>query len=36
MERLAMSVKERRRLEVFHRVATGELTLVKASSCESE
>ena len=31
METLAMSVRERRRLEVFHRVATRELTLVKAS-----
>lgn len=31
METLAMSVKERRRLEVFSRVCEGELTLVKAS-----
>lgn len=31
METLAMSVKERRRLEVFSRVREGELTLVKAS-----
>jgi hypothetical protein len=30
METLAMSVKERRRLEVFSRVRVGELTLVKA------
>lgn len=32
METLAMSVKERRRLEVFCRVRDGELTLVKASA----
>lgn len=31
METLAMNVKERGRLEVFSRVAMGELTLVKAS-----
>ena len=31
MEALAMSKKERRRLELFSRVREGELTLVKAS-----
>lgn len=31
METLAMNVKERRRLDVFSRVVSGELTLVKAS-----
>lgn len=31
METLAMSVGERRRLELFRRVGSGELTLVKAS-----
>ena len=31
METLAMSKKERRRLELFSQVRDGELTLVKAS-----
>jgi hypothetical protein len=31
MEALAMSNRERRRLELFSRVREGELTLVKAS-----
>jgi len=31
METLAMSKKERRRLELFSRVREGEVTLVKAS-----
>lgn len=33
MERLVMSGKERRRLEVLHRVKRGELSLRKASEC---
>ena len=32
MEALAMSKKERRRLELFSRVREGEMTLVKASA----